>query len=46
MIYVQMDKGARGQFARFVVQVNLSQPLVSKVCIMKKIIKLNMNRFR
>lgn len=33
---MQTDKGTRGQFARFAVQINLAQPLVSKVRIVEK----------
>lgn len=36
-VYLQTEKGARGQFARFAVQVNLSKPLVSMVRIANKI---------
>lgn len=36
-IDVQMDSGSKGQFARFIVQVNLTQPLVSKIRIANKI---------
>lgn len=32
-----MNKGTRGQFARFVIHVNLSLPLVSKVRITNKL---------
>lgn len=34
---MQTDSGARGQFARFVVQVNLAEPFVSKIHIAKRI---------
>ncbi|MBA0861940.1 hypothetical protein Goshw_002795, partial [Gossypium schwendimanii] len=36
-IDLQIDKGLRVQFARFVVHVNLLKPLVSKIRIAKRI---------
>lgn len=39
-IDMQTDKGSRGQLARFAVQVNLSHPLISKVCIANKVIRV------
>lgn len=36
----QMDKGSRGQFARFAIQVNLSHPLVSNIWVSNKLHKI------
>ncbi|MBA0780094.1 hypothetical protein Gotri_004234 [Gossypium trilobum] len=36
-IVLQTDKGVRGQFARFVVQVNLRKPLISRVRVANRI---------
>lgn len=34
---LQTDKGTRGQFARFAVQVNLSKPLASKIRVANRL---------
>ncbi|KAH1072974.1 hypothetical protein J1N35_025302 [Gossypium stocksii] len=44
-IDLMMDKGARGQFARFVVQIDLRKPLISKIRIASRIYRVEYESF-